>query len=175
MTGSPSVGKTTVLTRTIEALVERGFRVGGMISREVGGNGARVGFEIIDIESSKRGWLAQVNQGSGPIVGRYRVNVKDLEEVGVESIKQAIQNCDVGVIDEIGPMELFSEKFVDAASRALQSQKLVLAVVHWKATDRLVVDAKTMDDAEVFLVTLENRGKIAGIVVSKALNYLKRR
>ena len=35
LTGAPGVGKTTVLTKTVDALKAKGVSVGGMISREV--------------------------------------------------------------------------------------------------------------------------------------------
>ena len=59
LTGAPGVGKTTVLTKTVDALKAKGINVGGMISREVREGGVRVGFEILDLSSGKRGWLAQ--------------------------------------------------------------------------------------------------------------------
>jgi nucleoside-triphosphatase len=121
ITGSPGVGKTTVVTKTVNLLKERGFSVGGMLSREVREGGARVGFEIIDLSSLKRGWLAYFNQKTGPQVGQYRVNINDLEGVSVRTILEAVENCDIVAIDEIGPMELFSEKFRDAARKALES------------------------------------------------------
>jgi len=63
ITGSPGVGKTTLLLRIVEALKAKGYSVGGMVSREVRSCGARVGFEIIDLaDNTKRGWLAHVNQ-----------------------------------------------------------------------------------------------------------------
>lgn len=108
LTGSPGVGKTTVLLKTVEALKAKGYNVGGMISREARVGGTRVGFEILDLTSSKHGWLAHVNQKSGPQVGKYRVNLEDLDEIGAEAIKKAVENFDVVAVDEIGPMELFS-------------------------------------------------------------------
>jgi len=54
-------------------------------------------------------------------------------------------------------MELFSDKFKDAAKRALESNKIVVAVVHSKANDRLVHEVKAREDAEIFTVTTENR------------------
>ena len=36
LTGNPGVGKTTVLMKTVNLLKERGFSVGGMLSREGG-------------------------------------------------------------------------------------------------------------------------------------------
>ena len=143
LTGSPMVGKTTVMVKVVDALKERGYRVGGMISREVREGGARVCFEILDLNSSKRGWLAHVNQKSGPQVGKYRVNMEALNNIGAEAIIYAVENCDVVAIDEVGHMELFSEKFRTAVRRALESPKLVIAVIHWKAQDRLINNAKT--------------------------------
>ena len=123
LTGNPGVGKTTVLTRTVDILKEKGYLVGGMISSEARQGGTRVGFEILDLSSQKRGWLAHVNQKTGPMVGKYRVNIKYLEAIGAQAITVAAENCDVIAIDEIGPMELFSQKFRDATQRALESPR----------------------------------------------------
>jgi nucleoside-triphosphatase len=170
--GTPGIGKTTVLMKTVGVLKEKGIRVGGMVSREVREGGARVGFEILDLTSFRRGWLAHVNQKSGPQVGRYRVNVEDLNAIGAQAVTDAMENCQVIAIDEIGPMELFSEKFKDAAWKALDSHKLVIAVVHWKATDRLINEAKMREDAEIITVTVENREKLDQQITEKALSYL---
>lgn len=160
ITGRPGIGKTTVVTKTANILKERGCYVGGMLSREVRENGVRIGFEILDLSSQKRGWLAHVNQKIGPQVGKYHVNLTDLEIVGAQAILNAIENCDVIAIDEIGPMELFSQKFKIAVETALESRKLVIAVVHWKAKDKLITDTKARTDAQIFEVTAENRETI---------------
>jgi nucleoside-triphosphatase len=174
ITGSPGVGKTTLLLKVVEALRAKGYSVGGMVSREVRSCGARVGFEILDLaDNSKRGWLAHVNQKKGPQVGKYRVNLEDLDSIGVEAILKAVKECDVIAIDEIGPMELFSEDFRRAVLEAFESGKLVLAVVHWKARDKLIDAAKTREDAEIFAVTFENRAKLHEAVVQKAEEFLK--
>ncbi len=86
LTGPPGIGKTTVLLETVNLLKKRGFMVGGVLSHEARENGNRVGFEIVDRGSEKRGWLAHVNQQTGSQVGKYRVNMKDLEDVGAEAI-----------------------------------------------------------------------------------------
>ena len=75
-------------------------------------------------------------------------------------------------IDEIGPMELFSAKFKEAAKRALNSSKLVITVVHQKAQDELVREAKSRVDAEVFEVTTENRDTLLEVVVEKIVTFL---
>ena len=173
LTGNPGVGKTTVLMKTVNALKERGVRVGGMISREVREGGTRVGFEILDLTSSRRGWLAHVNQKNGPQVGKYRVNIEDLNTVGAQAVTEAVEKCEVIAIDEIGPMELFSERFKEAVRKALESHKLVLAVVHWKAQDTLLNEAKKREGAETTSVTLENRESLHKQITGNALKILK--
>jgi len=157
LTGAPGVGKTTVLIKTTEALKAQGVSVGGMISREVREGDARVGFEIIDLINCRRGWLAHVNQMSGPQVGKYHVKLHDLEAIGAEAIKEAIEKCAIVAIDEIGPMELYSQKFKQTVKQALQSEKMVIAVVHAKAKDALIEEAKQREDSEILTVTLTNR------------------
>lgn len=173
ITGNPGVGKTTVLTKTNDILKEKGYIVGGMISSEAREAGTRVGFEILDLNTQKRGWLAHVSQKTGPQVGKYRVNIEDLNAVGAQAITVAAENCDVIAIDEIGPMELFSQKFKEATQRALESPKLVIAIVHWKAQDRLINDAKNREDAETITVTPENRDRISATIAEKAIQFLK--
>jgi len=57
-------------------------------------------------------------------------------------------------------MELLSDEFKEATRKALKSHKPVLAVVHWKAKDRLIDEAKKREDKETFTVTYENRTKL---------------
>ncbi len=172
ITASPGTGKTSVLLKTIEVLKARGYSVGGMISREVRTCGARVGFEILDLSSGRRGWLAHVNQKHGPRIGKYRVNLEDLDNIGAEAIATAVENADVVAIDEIGPMELHSECFKEAVMKAVESRKLVIGTVHWKARDRLIQEISAREDAEIYKVTYENRGNLHEILVEKAVGFL---
>jgi nucleoside-triphosphatase len=80
-----------------------------------------------------------------------------------------VEKCDIIAIDEIGPMELFSEKFKQATRKALESRKPVLAVVHWKAKDRLIIEAKNREDAEIFTVTHEKLDKMPEAIAEKAV------
>ena len=172
LTGDPGVGKTTVLQKTVRALGEQSVSVGGMISREVREAGNRVGFEVLNIASDQVGWLARINQNSGPRVGKYRVNLGDLDGVGVRAINDALAASDVIAIDEIGPMELFSEKFKTSIRNVLESSKLVIAVVHFRSRDPLVDLAKERADAEVFVVSEENRERLPGVLVNRAIAFL---
>lgn len=174
LTGSPGIGKTTVLTKVVEVLREKGYAVGGIISREVRSCGTRVGFEILDVASSRRGWLAHVNQPTGPRVGKYRVNLEDLNNVGADAIVKAVADADVIAIDEIGPMELFSEKFKQAVKMAVDSTKPLVSVVHWKTKDELIDEIKAREDAEVHVVSFKNRDELHMIIAEKIAEILKK-
>jgi nucleoside-triphosphatase len=168
------VGKTTILLKAAEYLKARGYSLGGMISREARSSGSRVGFEIVDLRSGKSGWLAHVDHETGPQVGKYRVNLNDLDDVGVKAILRAVSDCDVTVIDEIGPMELSSEKFREAVVKAVESRKLVVGIVHWKARDSLIDDIKKREDGQVYTVTYDNRQSLPEVLAATALIFLSK-
>lgn len=171
MTGRPGIGKTSVLLRTINDLKSRGYKIGGMISREVREGGFRVGFEIMDFCTGKRGWLAHVNQSTGPKVSKYRVNLGDLNAVGTSSILSAVANDDIIVVDEIGPMELFSQAFKDAVVQAVESRKPLLGTIHYRLRDPIVHIVKAREDAEILEVTYENREKLHRTIVEKVVSF----
>jgi len=167
ITGSPGIGKTTVLLKTVDALRKAGFKVGGMLSSEVREKGTRVGFKIVDFETGKRGWLAHVNQPEGPQVSKYRVNLRDLEAIGVNSIRNAVANAQIVVVDEIGPMELYSSTFKKAVVQTVNSEKPLLAVIHHRARDPIINSLKTREDAEIFEVTYGNRMNIHYVLIQR--------
>jgi nucleoside-triphosphatase len=98
----------------------------------------------------------------------------DLDGIGVQAILQAVEGSDVVAIDEVGPMELFSERFRDAVKKAMESRKLVVGVVHWRATTKLIDELKANSDAEAYVVTRENREKLQEVIVEKAADFLGR-
>ncbi|MEM3666453.1 MAG: NTPase [Candidatus Bathyarchaeia archaeon] len=172
LTGNPGVGKTTVLLRVVKVLKSEGYCVGGMISREVRSCGARIGFEILDLGSGKRGWLAHVQQRHGPQVGKYRVNLEDLKNMGANAIDNASEKSDIIIVDEIGPMELYSENFKEAMKKAVESGKLIIGTVHWRAKDKLIDAIKSREDCEIYTVTYENRANLHETLIKKASELL---
>ncbi len=156
----------------MNGLRDRGYEIGGMISREVREGGVRVGFEIMDFSTGQRGWLAHVNQPRGPKISKYRVNLTDLDAVGVSSILDAVRNADVIIVDEIGPMELFSSAFRNAVVEAVESNKPVLGTIHFGLRDSLVNSVKKREDAEIFKVTYENRENLHNLIIDKIVRCL---
>lgn len=172
LTGSPGVGKTSVLLRMVDSLREEGHIVGGMVSREARVDAVRVGFEILDLSSGRKGWLAHIAHGQGPKVGRYTVNIQDLEDIGVGAIMDAIDKSDVVVVDEIGPMELHSSKFRQAIRKALQSSKLVVCVVHRNDVGDFLTEIAPNSETKIHTVTLENRKNLHMQLAKEATHFL---
>jgi len=173
ITGRPGIGKTSVLLMAVDVLKARGYKVNGMVSREVRKSGVRVGFEISDLETGRRGWLAHVNQPTGPQVGKYRVNLNDINVMGASSILNAVADADVVVVDEIGPMELFSPAFKEAVAQAIRSEKPVLGTIHHRAKDPLITAIRAREDAEILEVTYQNRGELHNLIVKRAEECLR--
>ncbi|MCW4016477.1 MAG: NTPase [Candidatus Bathyarchaeota archaeon] len=167
MTGPPGIGKTSVFRRTVKQLKEKGYNVGGMVCREVRECGARVGFEIMDLSTGQRGWLAHLNQPTGPKIGKYTVNLTDLDMLGVSSILDAIQHSDILAVDEIGPMELLSASFSNALLKAVESSKPVVGTIHYNLSTSLVDRIKARDDTEILEVTYDNREELQTLVSDK--------
>ena len=174
MTGPPGFGKTSVLLRSVNGLRNRGYGIGGMISREVREGGVRVGFEIMDFSTEQRGWLANINQPTGPKISKYRVNLTDLDAIGVSSIIDAIRSADMIIVDEIGPMELASSAFRDAVTQAAESSKPLLGTIHFGLRDSLVSSLKNREDAEIFEVTYENRETLHNLIIDKVVQSLQK-
>jgi nucleoside-triphosphatase len=128
ITGPPRCGKTTLALKVIRDLRLSG-RFGGFITEEVREKGERTGFKIISLPDKKEGFLAKKSFPSPYRVGKYGVNLKDLEDIGCSAIEDALDSNKTVVVDEIGKMELFSERFKNSLLKALDSPQKVLASI----------------------------------------------
>jgi nucleoside-triphosphatase len=63
--------------------------------------------------------LASVDITGRPRVGKYGVDLAALERVGVPALEAAAAAADVVVVDEIGKMEMASDRFRQAVESAL--------------------------------------------------------
>ena len=143
-----------------------------MICREVREGGVRVGFEIMDLSTETRGWLAHVNQPTGPKIGKYHVNLTDLEVIGVGAILDALQNADVLAVDELGPMEFFSAAFGKALVKAVESSKPMIGTIHYGLENPIIDNIKKRDETEIFKVTYKNRADLHNVIANKISEYL---
>ena len=173
ITGPPGIGKTTVIKRVMAILEEAGFRAGGIYCPEIRSGGRRLGFEVIDILKGNRGILSHVLQRSGPRIGKYRVNLDDLSRIGVHVLNIAMTEADYIVIDEVGPMELQGRDFQLAVLQALESDKPVLGILHWKIRHPIIKRIKAMKGVNIYEVTRENRDSVHKVLINEIQRTLK--
>lgn len=158
VTGRPGCGKTTLIRRVVEALESQGrLSVGGIYTEEIREGRTRKGFSIIDISTGRRGILAHIDlpSAAGPRVGKYRVNLKDIEGLAVPTIREALETKELLVIDEIAPMELASPRFVEAVEAALESERHLLFAVQQRSDHPLA--QRIRGEFSVYEVTPSNR------------------
>ncbi len=155
LTGKPGSGKTTLIKQVVAGL---GNRAGGFYTEEIRGPESRYGFRLITL-GGESGTLAHVKIKSQYRVGKYGVDISVLENLGVSAINRAIGDSDLIVIDEIGKMELFSDKFKQAVLAAFESGKKVLGTIMispnpWADT------LKRRPEVEVIPVTRTNNEQV---------------
>ena len=123
-TGSPGCGKSTL----IEKIVKKSQKPKtGFLTREIKEKGHRVGFSIETLEG-KRGVLAHIDIDSRFKVGKYRVNMDDIDRIAVPSMVPSHEDQMV-IIDEIGKMECFSGLFKETLVQVLESKNPVLLIL----------------------------------------------
>lgn len=164
ITGAPGSGKSTLCKRLIEALPT--VKIGGILTQDIREGRDRVGFAILDIATGQRGLLAHRALKAGPRVGRYRVNLDDIERIAVPALEHAMREAQLIVIDEIAPMELCSPRFVEAVMRVLDSPKDLLVTFKEHCEHPLI--ARVRAEFLVFTITLSTREEIFAEVLALA-------
>lgn len=150
-TGHPGCGKSTI----IEKIVQRIDRPStGFFSREIRDRGRRTGFSITTLDG-RRGILAHVNIRSHMRVGRYGVNLPDIDNIAVPSMVPANDNV-VVVVDEIGKMECFSALFRETLIKVLDSPNTVVGSIALKG-DAFIDAVKKRPDTLLITVSEKNR------------------
>ncbi len=173
ITGRPGIGKTTVALKVSTTLKKHGLKIDGMYTMEVREGGVRKGFKVVRIGGGE-GILAWKDHRGGPRVGRYTVNLRDLEEVGVRGIIEGVERADFVVVDEVGPMELYSQRFREAVKNLLSSTKPALITVHYRSRDPLIQEVKRAAGGNLIILDEENRGRVPDIIVGDVLRLVSR-
>jgi len=155
ISGKPGCGKTTLI---MEIIKELNLDAGGFYTQEIREKGIRKGFKIITLDGQE-GILAHVSIESPYRVSRYKVNIKDLEEIGVNSILETLKENRLVIIDEIGSMEMKSEKFKKAVETALNSKNKILGTIKF-TPDPFTNQIRKRKDTKILYLTKENRERI---------------
>ncbi|HOM27415.1 MAG TPA: NTPase [bacterium] len=162
ITGIPGCGKTTLIKEILNCVNVKKF---GFYTEEIKEKGRRIGFKIFTL-SGKEGILAHISFNTPYKVSKYYVSVENLENIAVCEIERGLleRNCLI-VIDEIGKMELFSEKFKKVILSAFESQNKILATIMLKPHPFCDI-IKMRKDTKVYILDKINLNKIKEEILS---------
>jgi nucleoside-triphosphatase len=156
LTGTPGVGKTTVLKKLAERL--GAASLAGFYTEEIRERGVRLGFRLVTFEGAER-VIAHVDFPKAKQVGKYGVDVAALDEMA-EAALAARPEVALYLVDEIGKMECLSEKFV-AAMRALLDSRVPVVATIARNGEGFIAEVKRRGDCELWTVTRANRDALA--------------
>jgi nucleoside-triphosphatase len=149
ITGLPRSGKSTILKKIISSYQNKV----GFITNEVLENGERAGFEA-ETHNGKKAMLASVKFNTNRKVSKYFVDTENLDLMLREITE--FKKEDLLFLDEIGQMELFSEKFKEIAIKFLDSENLCITTLLKVYTDDFIEKIKNRNDIIIVEITQEN-------------------
>jgi nucleoside-triphosphatase len=168
ITGLPRSGKSAVLDKVVSMVVDEhkanprrstsgSSVIGGMRTEAIIENGERVGYACIDIETGERGVMAHREIESRNRILGYGIDPSEIDRIGVPAIQNAVGNCKILVVDEVGKFSVESEGFVDVVRAALEYDMPTLLTLHKKSRHPLLQDIRRRDDGRILEVTPVNR------------------
>ena len=153
LTGTPGIGKTTVMIRLAELLENRA--VAGFYTEEIRKSGRRQGFRAVTF-SGQTGVLAHIDLESRSRVGRYGVDVAAFEQLVMPELARP---ADLILIDEIGKMECYSSAFVTTVRDLLNASTPVVATIA-AFGGGLIAEVKARPDVQIWQVGHDNRDRL---------------
>lgn len=156
VTGPPGVGKTTLCLKVFEALKSK-KKISGFVTKEERVGGVRMGFKLVDLSKREEAKLARVGKGK-TMVGKYEVLLDDFEKF----LKNLDLSGELIIIDEVGPMELKSQKFVSLVQELMKKEDL-LFTVHYRANHPLA--EKIRREFRLYIIDVSNRERVAEEIV----------
>lgn len=148
----------------VKELQEQGLKVGGILTPDIRENNERTGFHIIDIFTNAKEILASKHLSEGPRLGPYRINVEGIDRI-TSTFLENLEDCDIIVIDELGVMELKSDKFKKMLEQVLRSSQPKLIILN-----RHLVKFYEKH-GEVIEMKRENADEIKEMLLKKILSF----
>ncbi|MEE9558386.1 MAG: NTPase [Candidatus Brocadiales bacterium] len=152
ITGRPGVGKTTAIKKVLSAL---DIRPRGFYTEEIRDGRERKGFTVKTF-GGRDCVLAHTDIQGVPRVGRYGVDVTSFENTALPELEEAVGKQEIIVIDEIGKMEMFSNRFKNLVLQALDGPAPVLAVIS-ESGNGFINGIKKRKDVKLFMLSRQAR------------------
>jgi nucleoside-triphosphatase len=166
LTGAPRVGKTTLLEHVIEGISDKQ----GFITREIRENGERTGFELVS-SIGETATFASVDSDSDTRVGRYGVDIDQLDAFLEDAAP--IKAGNLLYVDEIGKMELLSDKFKQLVVTYLSSGNIYVGTIANTFSDEFTEQVLSRHDVVLINVNQENRAQVRSVLGDLIANLLQ--
>ncbi len=167
--GRPGSGKSTALNLIEERLRSLGIRVSGIKTPEVRSGVKRVGFKVVDISTGKSALFASIFITSKYRVGRYGVDLDSFESIAIPALESGLREAEVLLIDEIGKMELLSDRFVSIIDRVWSSDKVAVGTI---PITKIYFIEKLVRRSKVFWIERGRSREIADKIVDMISSHL---
>ena len=135
----------------------------GFYTEEERIGGRRTGFMMHSLDGRSE-YLAHQDIRSEFSVRRYGVSIENIELIAVPAINPRAGT--IIILDEIGTMECYSERFRQMALTALDSHNIVIGTVALGGNG-FIQSIKKRDDIEIIAVTGSNRNSLPDMVLER--------
>ncbi|CAI5930803.1 unnamed protein product [Closterium sp. NIES-65] len=162
VTGQPGIGKTSLVLKVAKRLPQHLVAGFYTVEAKAEGTGERLGLDVITF-AGERAPLCRLRRGCGPKIGKYYVAIDEFERVVLPHLMPS-DTTRLHIVDEIGRMELCSDKFRDAVLNLLASPVAVFGALpapRYGHTLELVEEIKQRADTAVLTLTKANRDATA--------------
>ena len=169
LTGDLHVGKSTVVKHVLNDI--QNCRVGGYTTEPIFQKGRKVGFKMVSF-SGEEEIIAHENFQHGEKFGEFRVNLDAFEQFGVRILTQALSTSQLIVMDEIGAMERYAQKFQKAVEECINSTIAVFGVFQ-KRANWIRTLLTNRNDTAIYPIDLQTRALIEPRIKKQLKQILK--
>lgn len=147
LSGKRNSGKSTILQRVITGLQEKGFRIAGIRAPAIMQNGRKIGFYVLNIKTDEKALLCERRSELVPSTPQSFEFHENGLKLGRQALSpQAINDADLIIIDEVGPLELKGECWAEPIEQIFNtSEKPMLWVIRKGLVDKVCMHYGAMN------------------------------
>lgn len=178
ITGKPNTGKSTAVRKIIDQLGS--LRCCGLLAEEILKDGERVGFETAGISCGEKIVLAHKELEKTWAVEDFGIDLTSLERLAAKEFETGLKDEKTRfiIIDEIGRMQVMSERFRQLLDQVAESSKSLIATICYEDEIEYIRDFKNREDVRLFVLNKEDRDElplsVCGYVCNDDEEYLSK-